>query len=129
MLSARPDLSIGKAAGTEDSRLKGFTLIDLIIAIIIIGVLSALGYIGVKTFLERSQISAAVADIRNIDLKIKTYFAERAIFPSTLADLEMGGRILGNLPMYIGRSPAIQNRKYERTEIYIRSTRTLIYSA
>ena len=90
MFSASRGLTPGKAAGTEDSRMKGFTLIDLIITIIIIGVLSALGYIGVKTFLDRAQISAAGADIHNMDLKIKTYFAENAIFPSTLADLGMG---------------------------------------
>jgi general secretion pathway protein G len=93
MLSASCDFTLGKAAGTEDSRVKGFTLIELVAAIFIIGVLSTLGYIGVRTYLDRAQISAAVADIRNIDLKIKTYYAQNLSFPSTLTDLGMGGLI------------------------------------
>ena len=91
MFSPSCDFALRKAASAEDSRMKGFTLIELVVAISIIGVLSALGYIGVKTYLERAQISEAIADVRNIDMKIKTYFNERLDYPATLADVGMGG--------------------------------------
>ena len=69
--------------------MKGLTLIELVIAMFIVGVLSAVSYIAATTFHYRGQISAAVADIRNIEGKLYMYYAQNAIMPPSLAEVGM----------------------------------------
>lgn len=73
--------------------MKGFTLIELIIVAFIIGVLSAVGYIGYGEFYYRAQISEATADIRKIEAKLLSYYSENVAFPPTLGDVGEGNRL------------------------------------
>ena len=64
----------------EIRRMRGMTLIEILIAAFIISTLTAIGYIGYQEFNYRAQISQAVADISNIDAKLHLYYAENVAF-------------------------------------------------
>ena len=73
--------------------MKGFTLVELIIAAFIISVLATVGFIGYQEFHYRGQVSQAIADIRSIEGKLYTYYAENVSFPPTLAQVQEQNRV------------------------------------
>jgi general secretion pathway protein G len=81
----------GRKGGTR--RMKGMTLIELIVVAFIISTLSAIGYIGYQEFYYRAQVSEAIADIRNIDAKLHLYYTENVAFPPTLAEIGQNNRL------------------------------------
>ena len=77
----------------RDRHIKGFTLVELIIAAFIISVLAAVGFIGYQEFFYRGQISQAITDIRKIEAKLYGYYAENVSFPPTLAEVQEQNRV------------------------------------
>ena len=71
----------GRPLDREIRRMRGMTLIELLIAAFIISTLTAIGYIGYQEFYYRGQISHAVGDIGKIDAKLHLYYAENVAFP------------------------------------------------
>jgi len=78
------------------------TLVELIVALSILSILAAMGYLGFQELMYRNQISQAVADICRIDMRLHRYFAENAAFPPTLAEIGENARLdpWGNLYEY-----------------------------
>ena len=67
---------------------KGFTLIEIMVVVIIIGVLSAIVAPTVVTKLEDARIEAAKADIRIIATALKFYRVDNFSYPTTEMGLE-----------------------------------------
>jgi len=65
----------------------GFTVLEILMALIIVGILATLGLSRYDEFIERARIAEAKADILGLDVKINFFFNNRHSFPASLADI------------------------------------------
>lgn len=88
----------------------GFTLIELMIVIAIIGTLAAIAYPSMTSYIERTKITRAKIEIRLIGNEIMSFSMEWDRFPNDLAEIGMDGMLdpYGNpyqyLPVKIGKN-------------------------
>lgn len=67
----------------------GFTLIEVIVAIAVLGSLAAIAIPQFSSYRYQAQIAQTFADIRKIDLTLRTYKIQNGDWPATLAALGM----------------------------------------
>lgn len=67
-----------------------FTLIELIIAMVIVGILASIANRSVRELVERARIVRAVSEIRTIGTQLAVYFAAHNAYPSTLTEAGIG---------------------------------------
>ena len=67
---------------------KGFTLIELMIVIAIIGILAAIAIPQFSAYRQRSYNSGAQADLRNAATAQEAYFVDYSSYSGTVSDLE-----------------------------------------
>jgi type IV pilus assembly protein PilA len=67
---------------------KGFTLIELMIVIAIIGILAAIAIPQFSAYRKRSYNSAAQSDLRNAATAQEAYYVDEASYTSTVGNLE-----------------------------------------
>lgn len=72
--------------------LNGFTLLETMIVLAIIGILTAIAIPNFLNYRENARIAAAVGDISQIAQKVLDFYDENKSFPATLADVGMEGR-------------------------------------
>jgi general secretion pathway protein G len=73
-------------------RMKGLTLVELAIVVFIVCTLAGIAYIAHDHYVYKAQISQAVADIRAVEAKLFSYYADNGIFPPTLAEVQENSR-------------------------------------
>jgi general secretion pathway protein G len=64
------------AAVTESKRDKGFTLVELLIVIVILGILATVTVFAVRGITDRGTTSACAADKNTIAVAVESYFAQ-----------------------------------------------------
>jgi general secretion pathway protein G len=69
---------------------RGFTLIELVVVVMIVGLLAALAVPNFQRVLERARIVKAVGDISVIGQNINEYFLTNDAYPASLVDIGMG---------------------------------------
>ncbi|WP_318481734.1 pilin [Photobacterium leiognathi] len=62
---------------------QGFTLIELMIVVAIIGVLSAIAIPAYQDYVKRSEASSAIGTLRSLQTNIDLYEQEKGAFPET----------------------------------------------
>lgn len=60
---------------------QGFTLIELMVVITIVGLLSAIAILEFKNYHEKSHNTAALNDIRNVETLVHGFYADYKHYP------------------------------------------------
>lgn len=71
----------------------GFTLIELMLAISILGVLVSLAIPAYQDYKERVRVAQAVTDISTIASKIEAYYLDARAYPPSLAAIGEGDKL------------------------------------
>ena len=78
----------------ENKQDKGFTLVELLIVIVILGILATVTVFAVRGITERSQENACDVELRALDTAVEAYYVDNdQVFPTSLAALESGGYV------------------------------------
>lgn len=62
------------------------TLLELVVTMATIAVLASLAFPAYQAQVNRSRVSQAIADIKQIEMKLERYFTDRGRFPATLPE-------------------------------------------
>jgi len=81
----------------------GFTLIEILIAIAIIGILASIAIPSYQDYKEKARVTQAISDIASISIKIEAYWQDARAYPSSLADVGVIGMLdpWGNAYLYL----------------------------
>jgi len=71
---------------------RGFTLVELAIALAILGVLGALSLTQYLAYIERVRVARAVVELKDITAQLDPIAFEGGRLPTTLAAIGLGGR-------------------------------------
>ena len=82
---------------------KGLTLVELIIAVAIIGVLAAIAIPAYEDYTEKARVNSAAIEIAAMSSAIIRYQLDESSYPDTLADVGFGGKLdpWGNAYRYL----------------------------
>ncbi|HWS15100.1 MAG TPA: prepilin-type N-terminal cleavage/methylation domain-containing protein, partial [Candidatus Methylomirabilis sp.] len=104
------------------SAARGFTLIEVMIAVLIVGILSAIAIPNYQSYLTRNKETTAISDIKVIEVKLKVFTAENGdVPPPDLASLNLGNLLplidpWGNPYQYLKISGAPGNLPHARRD-------------
>ncbi|WP_054701659.1 prepilin-type N-terminal cleavage/methylation domain-containing protein [Desulfosarcina cetonica] len=68
---------------------RGFTLIELMVVVAIMGVLVAIATPSFLSYRERARVAVAIVDIQNIQVAIENFYIDNNAYPNSLADIGM----------------------------------------
>jgi type II secretion system protein G len=72
------------ATGGKD---KGFTLVELLIVIVILGILATVTVFAVRGITDNAQDNACDTDAKTISTALEAYYADNGIYPTTVQGL------------------------------------------
>ena len=100
------------ARNLADRRARGFTLLELMVVVVIIGVLAALIAPAVLDRAEQAKVTAARTDVSNLMNALKLYRLDNGRYPSSdqgldaLVNKPTVGTIPGNWKPYLDKLPS-----------------------
>lgn len=68
----------------------GFTLLEVVLTLAILGVLAAIAVVAYRGYIQASRTASAINQITGLELVIDDYQREYQKFPSTLAEVDNG---------------------------------------
>jgi general secretion pathway protein G len=83
----------GRCGMRDRARQRALTLVELLLAITILGVVSTLAYAGYQQYLDKAKIAQAKVDIRTMEASLERYRIANARFPETLAEAGLANKL------------------------------------
>lgn len=80
-------LSLRRVVGSMKRKGPGFTLVELLLAIVILGILSTIAISSYEEYIERGRVAQAMSDIRVIELAIERFYIDKSRYPESLDEL------------------------------------------
>lgn len=80
-------LYLRRAVGSMKRKGPGFTLVELLLAIVILGILSTIAISSYEEYIERGRVAQAMSDIRVIELAIERFYIDKSKYPESLDEL------------------------------------------
>ena len=77
---------------------RGFTLIELMIGLLIVGLLTGGAFYFAMTYLENAKRTATRNSLQNLKIQIMNYKAEKGDYPKSLQDMVAAGFLKKPLP-------------------------------
>ena len=74
----------------EKKQDKGFTLVELLIVIVILGILATVTVFAVRGITDKGQTNACAVERRTLDTAIEAYFADTGADPAAVGNLSPG---------------------------------------
>jgi general secretion pathway protein G len=86
----------------------GFTAIEIMLGVAILGVLAVLAYPSYAEYQERGKVAQAVIDIKSMDVRLQHYRQDNYAYPPTLAGIGMAAKLdpWGNPYQYVNLETA-----------------------
>lgn len=82
-----PSMICVRSRGWSTRRLIGFTLIEIILSLAILGILAGIAIPLYAGYIDKARNEAAMADIRTISSALTTFFADNNIYPESLDEV------------------------------------------
>jgi general secretion pathway protein G len=79
---------------------RGFTLVELLIVIVILGVLAAVTVFAVRGVTGRGEVSACASDKNTIQVAVEAYHAQNGVDATSMNMLVTGGFLKSTSPNY-----------------------------
>lgn len=93
-----------RQARRDDS---GFTLIELVIVILILGVLAGVVVFSVRGINDRGEVAACKTEIRTVETAVEAFYANTNDYPNAMTDLTTGdNQFLHSDPEYVALAAA-----------------------
>ena len=83
---------------------KGFTLVELLVVVAIIGILAAVSVVALNTARARARDSRRVADVRQMQTALELYYNDMGTYPAEAA-IVAGGEIKASTTVYMSQIP------------------------
>ncbi|WP_305370097.1 pilin [Photobacterium leiognathi] len=72
---------------------QGFTLIELMIVVAVIGVLSAIAVPAYQNYVKKSELGSALASVTALKVNVEDYIATEGSFPTLATDADMKSKL------------------------------------
>lgn len=105
-----------------DKKTKGFTLIEIVVVIAIMGVLTALIYSSFDASRAQSRDQKRVSDISSIQIALEQYFQKNGVYPVQLVDIINPSK--GLVPTYMPEIPKDPSTNNDYSADYFPITKT-----
>ena len=85
---------------TNQQQDKGFTLVELLIVIVILGILATVTVFAVRGITDQGKASTCAADKKTYEVAVEAYYAQKTADPANDAALISAGLIKSDSPNY-----------------------------
>jgi type II secretion system protein G len=107
-----------------ERRPAGFTIVELLVVVVIIGVISAIAIPSLLNAIERGRQKRSMADLRSIGTAVESYAVENSLYPTASDIAVLSDPATGVVPIYLRAVPL---RDGWQNSFYVSST-TLGYT-
>lgn len=70
---------------------KGMTLLEILVAVAIIAILAGIAIPAYSKYIEKGRVSTAIADIKNLEVDINSFYSNNLRYPQNLGEINKAG--------------------------------------
>jgi general secretion pathway protein G len=119
MTDSDRDADCSVAFSRVDKISLGITLLELIIAVAIVGILASIAVPTYTGYIEKARAQSSIADIKRISLLIERHKIDEGVYPVSLGDVGVGNDLdpWGNAYQYLNNEEVIRGEMKAKGKI------------